>query len=263
MKKQKQEEQERKRKVKQQQIRRIQTVKDHQERLQRIKLNKRQETRERQVQEQKESKEFQNSTLKNERRSKNQQRIGMNEILDVDSEIVSQTKKDVFVESSEILVKKISNSTTIRINFRIRDEGIWKSASAHTIKIFDCFDIEKMATNWVRRQWRLLNIELRMLTSQKCCDAVIADDTYTITPHTGIRTQHRPLAAAVCNEDWRRSKEATFSTRNSRKISRCYQVWLATDMGCVVPLTILLLYRCLRFPPMKHPVKSIRVKGVQ
>ena len=49
-----------------------------------------------------------------------------------------------------------------------------------TIERSGSSEIEKVATNWVRRQWRLFNTEVRMLAPQQCYDAVIADGGYTI-----------------------------------------------------------------------------------
>ena len=53
----------------------------------------------------------------------------------------------------------VSNHTTVGVNFKIRDGGVWKPASAHTVEYSDSSESEKVVTNWVRGKWRLFNTE--------------------------------------------------------------------------------------------------------
>ena len=48
------------------------------------------------------------------------------------------------------------------------------------IDSFDSFEVERVAKKKIREKIRLFDIELRMLTSQKCYQAVMIDETYTI-----------------------------------------------------------------------------------
>ncbi len=48
------------------------------------------------------------------------------------------------------------------------------------IDSFDSFEIERVAKKKIREKIRLFNIELRMLTSQKCYQIVMIDETYTV-----------------------------------------------------------------------------------
>ena len=177
--KQEQEGRDQEEKAKQQQARRIQARKEHPERLQRLKLKKIHRGRPGgQAQEREEWGRRQNLTLEDERRLEDQQRIGLDELLDIDQDIDPEPGEDIHAESSGARLEEASNNTTVRINFKIRDGGIWKPAQ--TVERSDSSQIEKVAMNWVRGKWRLFNTELRMLAPQQCYDAVIADGTYTI-----------------------------------------------------------------------------------
>ena len=116
--KQKQEERDQGKKAKQQQVRRTQVIKGHQERLQRIKLNKRWGRLGGQAQEQEENERLQNPSLEDERRLEDQQRVGIDEILNIDPATVPQTGEDIHAESSGTLVEEASSNTTVRINFQ-------------------------------------------------------------------------------------------------------------------------------------------------
>jgi len=48
------------------------------------------------------------------------------------------------------------------------------------INSFNSFKVERVAKKKIREKIRLFNIELRMLTSQKCYQAVMIDETYTV-----------------------------------------------------------------------------------
>ena len=48
------------------------------------------------------------------------------------------------------------------------------------IDLFDLFEIERVAKKKIREKIRLFNIKLRMLTSQKCYQVVMIDETYTV-----------------------------------------------------------------------------------
>ena len=48
------------------------------------------------------------------------------------------------------------------------------------IDSFDSFEIERVAKKKIREKIRLFDIELRMLTSQKCYQVVMIDETYTV-----------------------------------------------------------------------------------
>jgi len=48
------------------------------------------------------------------------------------------------------------------------------------IDLFDSFEIERVAKKKIREKIRLFNIKLRMLTSQKCYQVVMINETYTI-----------------------------------------------------------------------------------
>ena len=179
--KQRQEGRDQEEKAKQQQAKRTQARKEHHGRLQRVKLKKIHQGRPRaQAHEREEWQRPQNPNLEDERRLEDQQRIGLDELFDIDQDVDLQPGEDIHAESSGARLEEASSNTTVRINFKIRDGGIWKPASAHTIEPSDSSEIEKAAMNWIRGKWRLFNTELRMLAPQQCYDAVIADGTYTI-----------------------------------------------------------------------------------
>ena len=77
-----------------------------------------------------------------------------------------QPREDIQAESLGAGLEQISNNTTVRINFKIRDGGIWKPVSTHLTERSDSSEIEKVAIKWVREKWRLFNTELRMLARQ-------------------------------------------------------------------------------------------------
>ncbi len=86
-------------KVKQQQARRTQARKEHQGRLQRLKLNKIQGRPGGQAQERDEWERPQNPNLEEERRLEDQQRMGLDELLDIDQDIDPQPGEDIQAES--------------------------------------------------------------------------------------------------------------------------------------------------------------------
>ena len=134
-----------------QQPRRIQARKYRQGRLQRLKLKK--VYRERpggQAQEREEGERLQSPNLEEERRLEDQQRVGTDELLDMDQNIDPQPGEDIQAESSGARIKDASNHTTVGVNFKIRDRGVWKPASAHTVEYSDSSEIEKVVTNWAR-----------------------------------------------------------------------------------------------------------------
>ena len=162
--KQRQEGRDQEEKAKQQQAKRTQARKEHHGRLQRVKLKKIHQGRPRaQAHEREEWQRPQNPNLEDERRLEDQQRIGLDELLDIDQDVDLQPGEDIHAESSGARLEEASSNTTVRINFKIRDGGIWKPASAHTIEPSDSSEIEKAAMNWIRGKWRLFNTELRML----------------------------------------------------------------------------------------------------
>ena len=168
-------------KAKQQETRRTQARKEHHGRLQKLKLKKIYQGRPgEQAQEREERERSQIPSLEDERRLEDQQRIGLDELLDIDQDVDLQPEEDIHAESSGPRLEEAYSNTTVRINFKLHDGGIWKPAPAHTIERSDSFEIEKVAMNWVRGKWRLFNTELRMLAPQQCYDAVIANGTYTI-----------------------------------------------------------------------------------
>jgi hypothetical protein len=179
--KQRQEGRDQEEKAKQQQAKRTQARKEHHGRLQRVKLKKIHQGRSReQAHEREEWQRPQKPNLEDERRLEDQQRMGLDELIDIDQDVDLQPGEDIQAESSGARLEEASSNTTVRINFKIRDGGIWKPASAHIIESSDSSEIEKAAMNWIRGKWRLFNTELRMLAPQQCYDAVIADGTYTI-----------------------------------------------------------------------------------
>lgn len=146
-----------------------------------------------------EREEWERANLEDERRLEDQQRIGLDELLDIVHDINLQPRENIQAESSGARLEETSNNTTVRINFKIRDRGIWKSASAHIIERSDSSEIEKVAMNWVREKWRLFNTELRMLAPQQCYDAAIADGIYTILlmRESEINIDYEPLLSAM------------------------------------------------------------------
>lgn len=58
------------------------------------------------------------------RRLGDQQRIELDELLDIVQDINLQPREDIQVESSEARLEQIFNKITIRINFKIRDKDI-------------------------------------------------------------------------------------------------------------------------------------------
>lgn len=153
-------------KAKQQQARQIRARETNRARSQRLKLKKQYpKTLGEQAQEREEGEELQRPSLEDERRLEDQQRIGLDELLDTDQDIDLQPGEDILA-SPAIRLEEVSNSTTVRINFNCCDRGIWKPASAHTIERSNFSEIEKVAMNWIRRKWRLFNAELRMLAPE-------------------------------------------------------------------------------------------------
>ena len=195
--KQKQEKLDQEEKAKQKQARLAQTRNNHQERSQRLKLKKLHQGRSGGQTQERE--EWERSNWEDERRLEDQQRIGLDELLDVVQDPNLQPQEDIQAESSGARLEEISNNTTVRINFKIRDGDIWKPVSTHLTERSDSSEIEKVAVRWVREKWRLFNTELRMLAPQQCYDAAIIDGTYTILlmRESDINIDHEPLLSAM------------------------------------------------------------------
>ena len=195
--KQKQEKLHQEEKAKQKQARLAQTRKDHQERSQRLKLKRlHQEKSGGQAQERE---EWERPNFEDERRLEDQQRIGLDELLDIVQDVNPQPWEDIQAESLGARLEETSDNTTVRINFKIRDGVIWKPVSTHVTERSDSSEIEKVAMKWVRKKWRLFNTELRMLAPQQCYDAAITDGTYTILlmRESDINIDHEPLLSAM------------------------------------------------------------------
>ena len=137
--------------------------------------------------------------MDDERRLEDQQRIGLDELLDIIQDVNPQPREDIQAESSGAGLEKTSDNITIRINFKIRDGVVWKPVSTHLTERSDSSEIEKVAMKWVRKKWRLFNTELRMLAPQQCYDAAITDGTYTILlmRESDINIDHEPLLSAM------------------------------------------------------------------
>ena len=195
--KQKQEKLDQEEKAKQKQARLAQTRKDHQERSQRLKLKNLHQGRSGGQTQERE--EWERSNWEDERRLEDQQRIGLDELLDVVQDTNLQPREDIQAESSGAGLEETSNNTAVRINFKTRDGDIWKPASTHVTERSDSSEIEKVAMKWVREKWRLFNTELRMLAPQQCYDAAITDGTYTILlmRESDINIDHEPLLSAM------------------------------------------------------------------
>ena len=195
--KQKQEKLDQEEKAKQKHARLAQTRKDHQERSQRLKLKRlHQEKSGGQAQERE---EWEQPNLEDERRLGDQQRIGLDELLDIVQDVNPQPREDIQAESSGARLEETSDNTTVRINFKIRDGVIWKPVSTHVTERSDSSEIEKVAMKWVRKKWRLFNTELRMLAPQQCYDAAMTNGTYTILlmQESDINIDHEPLLSAM------------------------------------------------------------------
>ena len=118
--------------------------------------------------------------MKDKRRLEDQQKIGLDELLDIDQDIDLQPEKDIHTESSEPRLEEAYSNTTVRINFKLYNGDIWKPTSTHIIERSDSFEIEKIAIDSIRGKWRLFNTKLRMLAPQQYYNTVIADGTVTI-----------------------------------------------------------------------------------
>ena len=184
-------------KAKQKQARLAQTRKDHQERSQRLKLKKLNQGRSGGQTQERE--EWERSNWEDERRLDDQQRIRLDELLDVVQDTNLKPREDIQAESSGARLEDISNNTTVRINFKIRDGDIWKPVSTHVTERSNSSEIEKVAMKWVREKWRLFNTELRMLAPQQCYNAAITDGTYTILlmRESDINIDHEPLLSVM------------------------------------------------------------------
>ena len=195
--KQKQEKLDQEEKDKQKQARLAQTRKDHQERSQGLKLKKLHQGRPRGQAQERE--EWERSNWEDERRLGDQQRIGLDELLDIVQDTNLQPREDIQAESSGAGLEETSNNTAVRINFKTRDGDIWKPVSTHLTERSDSSEIEKVAMKWVREKWRLFNTELRMLAPQQCYDTAITDGTYTILlmRESDINIDHEPLLSAM------------------------------------------------------------------
>ena len=111
--KQKQEKLDQEEKAKQKQARLAQTRKDHQERSQRLKLkNLHQGRLGGQTQERE---EWERSNWEDKRRLEDQQRIGLDELLNIVQDTNLQPREDIQTESSGARLEEISNNTTVRI----------------------------------------------------------------------------------------------------------------------------------------------------
>jgi len=190
-KRQKQEE----RKRQKQEEREIQKQEKRERQKQEERERQKQEERERQKQERRERLEYQ--SLENQQRLQNQQRLEQEELLEKEEldqeEMNQQTEQDVNrgetsanlpstkkARKPETQLEKRSDNTKIRINFKFREEDFWKDASFLMIDSFDSFEVERVAKKKIREKIRLFDIELRMLTSQECYQAVMINGTYTV-----------------------------------------------------------------------------------
>ncbi len=81
---------------------------------------------------------------------------------------------------SETQLEKRSNNIKIHINFKFHEEDFWKDASFLMINSFNSFKIKRVAKKKIKEKIRLFDIELCMLTSQKCYQVVMINETYTI-----------------------------------------------------------------------------------
>ena len=137
--------------------------------------------------------------LEDERRLEDQQRIRLDELLDMVQDTDLEPREDIQAESSKPRFEETSNNTTVHINFKIRDGIIWKPVSTHLTERSESSEIEKVAMKWVREKWRLFNTELRMLAPQQCYDAAIVHGTYTILlmRESDISIDHEPLLSAM------------------------------------------------------------------
>lgn len=147
------------------------------------------------------------SDLEDERRAEDQQRIGPDELLDMDS-------GDDIVAGPEVQAEEVPKKTRLGINFRVGNRGTWEPASAHTIERSDFFTIEKVTANRVRRKRRLFNIELRMLAPQLCFEAVVADNTYTVLLMRYIKALvHKDTHLQPSQAHWATHKHSTDPSR--------------------------------------------------
>ena len=120
--KQKQEKLDQGKKAKLQQARRTQTRKDQQGRSQRLKLKKIHQGRPGGQTQERE--EWERSNLEDERRLEGQQRIRLDELLDMVQDTDLEPREDIQAKSSKPRFEETSNNTTVHINFKIRDRGI-------------------------------------------------------------------------------------------------------------------------------------------
>ena len=159
-----------------------QEMREQEMREQERRERQRQERLEEEEQEQEEQERPQDSSLDDERRLEDQQRIEQDELFGqgVDEEMNQASGEDVSGGQSSGVQAEVSGNTGGGINFKIYDRGIWKHAATHAIDRSNHSEIEEAATKYVREKWRLFNTELRMLAPQQCYEAVIADGTNTI-----------------------------------------------------------------------------------
>ena len=63
----------------------------------------------------------------------------------------------------------------IRITYKIRERGVWRSAHVLDVSLSDTSEVERVAVKYMRKQIRLFDSELNILTPRDCFERATAN----------------------------------------------------------------------------------------
>ena len=96
-------------------------------------------------------------------------------------------------------VKQVAETTRIRIDFKIREQGDgpWKTAHSLLVDPSDPSEIERVAIKYMRKEIRLFNTSSKVLKPRECFAAAILNNENTIylIPETEIHVNEQFLAS--------------------------------------------------------------------
>jgi hypothetical protein len=72
------------------------------------------------------------------------------------------------------------NAAKIRINYKVRERGVWRTANSLLVDPSDPSEVERVAKKYMRKRIRLFDTALNILTPRDCFEAALADETNTI-----------------------------------------------------------------------------------
>ncbi|KAI9767338.1 MAG: hypothetical protein M1840_005747 [Geoglossum simile] len=89
-----------------------------------------------------------------------------------------QSSKSVATNSAAASSSRPTN--TVRIDFKVRERGIWKDIPPLIVNLSDPSEVEYIAIKNLRKEIRTFNTNLRMLAPNECFEAVTGNGTNTI-----------------------------------------------------------------------------------